>query len=76
MSTIAGMKPEESKLLIGHLRREMDDPNIQVRWRWSPGDVAIWDERCTAHRGLSDHFAVDPHRLVHSVFVFDRATAA
>jgi taurine dioxygenase len=25
-----------------------------VRWRWSPGDVAIWDNRATQHYGIGD----------------------
>jgi taurine dioxygenase len=42
------------------LRRELDgrldDPHVQVRWRWQAGDVAIWDEVATCHRALTDHF--------------------
>jgi taurine dioxygenase len=56
MDAIVGMHPEESALLLGWLRTRVDDPNVQVRWSWRPGDVAIWDERCTNHRALSDHF--------------------
>ena len=25
-----------------------------VRWRWSPGDVAFWDNRSTQHYGVAD----------------------
>lgn len=59
---IAGMTVAESALLYEHLRRRLDDPNVQCRWRWRQFDVAIWDERCTNHRGLSDHGVA--HRLV------------
>jgi len=52
---IAGMHPEESRLLYEFLRTRLDDPNIQCRWRWRLHDVAIWDERCANHRALSDH---------------------
>ena len=38
------------------LRRGLHDPNIQVRWKWRPHDLVIWDERCTNHRAVSDHF--------------------
>ena len=50
------LSPEESDLLYGHLRSRLDDPNIQCRWRWRRHDVAIWDERSTNHRALSDHY--------------------
>ncbi len=59
---IAGMTDEESTLLYEFLRRRLDDPKVQVRWRWQPHDVAIWDERCTNHRGLGDHRG--SHRLL------------
>jgi taurine dioxygenase len=59
---LAGMAEDESRLLYDFLRRRLDDPNLQCRWRWRPNDVAIWDERCTNHRGLSDHRGM--HRLL------------
>jgi alpha-ketoglutarate-dependent taurine dioxygenase len=31
------------------------DPNRTLRWHWTEGDVAIWDESCTLHRALGDH---------------------
>ena len=61
MRGIAGMHPEESEALLGFLQSRLHDPNIQVRWRWRQHDVVMWDERCTNHRGLSDHF---PQRRV------------
>jgi len=56
MRHIDGMTSEESALWLGMLARRLDDPNVQVRWRWRDGDVAIWDEACTNHRALSDHY--------------------
>jgi taurine dioxygenase len=58
MESIVGMHADESGALLDWLRSRIEDPNLQVRWRWRAGDVAIWDERCTNHRALSDHF---PH---------------
>ena len=56
MRGIAGMRPDESDALLGYLRSLLDDPNLQCRWRWQDNDVAIWDERCTNHRAVSDHY--------------------
>ena len=56
MRGIAGMHPAESDALLGLLASGLDSPRIQVRWKWAPGDVAIWDERSTNHRAVADHF--------------------
>ena len=61
MHSIVGMEPEESAGLLDWLRARIEDPNLQVRWHWTEGDVAIWDERCTNHRALSDHFPQHRH---------------
>ena len=53
---IAGMHPGESEAILAYLRTRLDDPNCQVRWRWRQHDVAMWDERCTDHRAMSDHY--------------------
>lgn len=38
-----------------------------VRWRWSVGDVAIWDNRATQHYAINDYG--DQHRVVRRVTV-------
>lgn len=53
---IAGLDREGSDRLLVELRRAIDDPHHQVRWRWSAGDLAIWDETATCHRALADHY--------------------
>ena len=56
MKGVAGMHQRESDALLGYLTSLLDDPNLSCRWRWSTHDVAIWDERCTNHRALADHY--------------------
>ena len=31
-------------------------PEYQVRWRWQPGSIAIWDNRCTQHYAVMDYW--------------------
>jgi taurine dioxygenase len=57
---IVGLSDEESRALLALLHARLDDPNFQVRWRWRPNDLAIWDEVATNHRALADHFAIEP----------------
>lgn len=47
--------PAPSPHLLNRLTTALDDPHVSVRWRWQPGDLAIWDESCTVHRALTDH---------------------
>lgn len=62
MLGIQGMAPDESALLLDFLMRHATQERFQVRWRWREGDVAIWDERCTLHHALPDHYP--QHRKV------------
>ena len=62
VSGIVGMHPEESDALLALLRSRIHDPNVQCRWHWETHDLAIWDERCTNHRALSDHWP--QHRAI------------
>jgi taurine dioxygenase len=56
MRRIDGMHENESRALLDLLARHIEDPRFHCRWRWQPGDLAIWDERSTNHRGAADHF--------------------
>lgn len=38
-----------------------------VRWRWSVGDIAIWDNRATQHYAINDYG--DQHRVVRRVTI-------
>jgi taurine dioxygenase len=67
MQEIVGMHRDESDALLGFLLRHGQNPNFQVRWRWQADDVAIWDERVTNHRALSDHYP--QHRVMRRVTV-------
>ncbi|WP_420640054.1 TauD/TfdA dioxygenase family protein [Candidatus Poriferisocius sp.] len=53
---VVGMTEAESAALLGFLTDHIDQPRFACRWSWSEGDLAIWDERSTNHRGVSDHF--------------------
>lgn len=41
--------------LLEYLYSQAAIPEYQVRWRWSPGAVAIWDNRCAQHYAVMDY---------------------
>ncbi|MCF2531843.1 TauD/TfdA dioxygenase family protein [Yinghuangia soli] len=51
---LAGYGGDDSKLLIQLLQNHVTRVENTVRWSWQPGDVAIWDNRATQHRAISD----------------------
>ncbi len=44
-----------SSTLLQYLISQAMIPEYQVRWRWSPDTVAIWDNRCTQHYAVMDY---------------------
>jgi taurine dioxygenase len=42
--------------LLSYLIGRAAIPEYQVRWRWRPNDVAIWDNRCTQHYAVMDYW--------------------
>ncbi|MCY1547330.1 Alpha-ketoglutarate-dependent taurine dioxygenase [compost metagenome] len=41
--------------LLRYLVSQVYIPEYQVRWRWQPNSVAIWDNRCTQHYAVMDY---------------------
>jgi taurine dioxygenase len=41
--------------LLQYLIRQSAIPEYQVRWRWQPDSVAIWDNRSTQHYAVMDY---------------------
>lgn len=58
---IVGMPREESDTLLRHLFAQAHVPEYQVRYRWTEGTVAFWDNRATQHYAVGDYH---PHPRV------------
>lgn len=64
----------ESDLLLGHLWSFMASPRFTVRYRWTEGTVAMWDNRGSQHFVLNDF---DEERVIRRVTVMgDQVEAA
>lgn len=57
-----GLSQADSQRLFAIYQEHITRPENTVRWRWQPGDVAIWDNRATQHRATAD-FGLQ-HRLL------------
>ena len=45
-----------SAQLLNYLISRATIPDYQVRWRWRPNSIAIWDNRCTQHYAVMDYW--------------------
>ena len=45
----------EGQALLQFLFAHQSKPEFSIRWRWQPGDVAFWDNRCTIHYAVDDY---------------------
>jgi len=52
---------EESLPILTFLFDHAVQPEFTCRFRWQPGSLAIWDNRCTLHCAINDY---DGHRRV------------
>ena len=61
------MTEDESRPLLRYLVEQATTPDLCYRHRWSPGDVAMWDNRCVMHFAVHDYG--DEQRVMHRVTV-------
>ena len=50
-----GMTEAESEPLMTFLREHSTRPEFTCRFRWRPGSIAFWDNRCTQHFAIDDY---------------------
>jgi taurine dioxygenase len=51
---IVELEAKESKSLLELLTEHVKDPRFNVRYHWTPGTVALWDNTCTQHCVLNN----------------------
>ena len=51
----SGMTREESLPLLRYLFQHQVRPEITCRFRWRPGSIAFWDNRCAQHNAINDY---------------------
>ena len=62
-----GWTKEESKPLLNYLTEHSTRSENITRFKWEPGSIAFWDNRCTWHFALNDY--PGEKRLMHRITV-------
>jgi alpha-ketoglutarate-dependent 2,4-dichlorophenoxyacetate dioxygenase len=70
-SHIIGWRVEEGRALIEELIAFATQPQFVYQHRWTVGDLVIWDNRCTMHRGRP--YDDTQRRVLHRTTVSDIA---
>ena len=60
-----GMTKEESAPLLQFLFRHQVRSEFTCRFRWRPGSIALWDNRCAQHNAINDYQG--HRRLMHRI---------
>jgi taurine dioxygenase len=67
LRTIVGLTARESQALLELLWEHLVRPEFVVRFRWNTGDLAMWDNRATAHLAPEDIFETDFDRQLYRI---------
>ena len=59
------MTDDESRPLLRYLFEHSVRPEFTCRFRWEPGSLALWDNRCALHNPVNDYHGFD--RRMHRI---------
>jgi taurine dioxygenase len=65
MGAIEGLTEAESRVLLDYLYQHSIGLDRTYRHRWLPGDVLIWDNRCSLHAAAHDYG--DEERILYRI---------
>lgn len=61
----ADMTEEDSAPILNYLFQHQIRPEFTCRFRWQPGSVAFWDNRCAQHNPINDYHGF--RRVMHRI---------
>ena len=62
---IPGLTPDESERLLAELLAFSCRPPRTYRHQWTPGDIAVWDNRCVLHHACAYDY-LEPRVMKHT----------
>lgn len=60
-----------ASLLLNYLQGQAAIPEFQVRFRWRPNSVAVWDNRATQHYAVMDYWPA-PRKMERTAIIGDK----
>jgi alpha-ketoglutarate-dependent sulfate ester dioxygenase len=66
-SRLLGLSQQESDRILELFFEQIARPEYTVRFRWNAGDLAVWDNRATAHLGPRDLDHLDVERVLYRI---------
>jgi taurine dioxygenase len=66
-SHIKGLPRAQSDALLTQLFDLAKVPELQARFQWQTGSLAVWDNRSTQHYAVGDYFP--QHRKLHRITI-------
>lgn len=67
LKSIVGLSPRESQQMLELLWEHVVRTEYTVRFKWEPGDIAMWDNRATAHLAPTDIYASEFDRQLYRI---------
>ncbi len=64
-------KTPGASLLLNYLTSQAAIPEYQVRFRWKPNSVVMWDNRCTQHYAVQDYWPA-PRKMERTAIIGDK----
>lgn len=62
---ILDIPDDESQSLLKTIFAHCEDPRFHYRYKWAgPGDIVLWDNRCTMHHATTDRLSPDKPRTL------------
>lgn len=74
-TNFTGMSIQESEPLLELIEQRATMPENVYRHSWSPGDVLVWDNRCTMHYAVYDYDPSESRRMHRTTAAGDRPAA-
>lgn len=74
-TNFTGMTAEESAPLLELIEAQATVPENVYRHCWQPGDILVWDNRCTMHFAVYDYDPSEPRRMHRTTAAGDRPAA-